>query len=229
MEFTPETTKSLKNYVYIYRDPITGFVFYVGRGKGNRCFAHLKDTRESRKVAVIKRLRDSGTLPIIDILASGLSESQAKLVEASVIDLVGLNVLTNDVRGDHGSTDGRVSARSIFEAQEARKVQVRDKTILIRINREYRDEMSERELYDATRGSWQVSSRCEKVDYAMAVYRGIVKEVYKIHSWHKVRGSRRKTFVGEKAPAAIRDKYVGNAVRHYFGKGSQNPITYVNI
>lgn len=229
VKFSDDTVESLRNYVYIYRDPITGHVFYVGRGKGNRCFAHLDDSGESRKNEVINRLRTSGLEPIIDILRSGLSENQAKLLEASVIDLLGLNVLTNGVRGHHEGTVSRESARSIIEAQDAKRVQIQDRAILIRINREYRDEMSNSDLYDVTRNSWQVGPRSEEADYAMAVYRGIVKEVFKIHEWHKVRGSRRREFIGEKAPETVRKKYVGKAVRHYFGKGSQNPIKYVNI
>jgi len=61
-----------------------------------------------------------------------------------------------------------------------------EKVILIRINRLYSNGMSACELYEATRGVWRLrKNRVEKVTYAFAVFKGIVKEVYKIQKWHK--------------------------------------------
>jgi hypothetical protein len=36
-------------------------------------------------------------------------------------------------------------------------------------------------------------------------------------------------FIGEHAALAIRNKYIGKSVAHYFKKGAANPITYVNM
>jgi len=47
--FTSEIIKEIKYYVYLLSDPISGEIFYVGKGKGNRVFAHFKDTKESKK------------------------------------------------------------------------------------------------------------------------------------------------------------------------------------
>ena len=41
-QFPKNVIENLKNYVYIYSDPITEKIFYVGKGKGNRVFDHLK-------------------------------------------------------------------------------------------------------------------------------------------------------------------------------------------
>jgi hypothetical protein len=41
-----------------------------------------------------------------------------------------------------------------------------------------------RQLYEATRGVWRVGPRREKAMLALAVYRGIVQEVYRIHAWY---------------------------------------------
>jgi hypothetical protein len=50
MKFTIEQTEFLKYYVYIYMDPDTKEIFYVGKGKGNRVFSHLNDGSDSDKV-----------------------------------------------------------------------------------------------------------------------------------------------------------------------------------
>ncbi len=242
MEFAPEIISSLKHYVYLYRDPDTGYVFYVGRGKGNRVFAHLKDAGETRKVEVIKRLALSGKSPIIDILRSGMSENEAKMVEAAVIDLLGLNQLTNNVHGNHKDTMPRISAKALIEAHHAKPVHISHKVILLRINQLYREDMTRVELYEATRGVWGVSNRCNKAEYAMAVYQGIVKEVYKISSWHEAGSTTyttrtradislpgRKEFEGQIAPSPIRSTYIGKSVRQYFKRGMRSSFVYENI
>lgn len=41
-EFSKETLSKIGYYVYLYSDPDTKEPFYVGKGKGNRVFNHLK-------------------------------------------------------------------------------------------------------------------------------------------------------------------------------------------
>ena len=41
--FTPEVIEQLQYYVYRLIDPRTGNTFYVGKGKGNRLYAHIND------------------------------------------------------------------------------------------------------------------------------------------------------------------------------------------
>lgn len=41
-EFPPEVIKELDYYVYRLIDPRNGETFYVGKGKDNRIFEHLK-------------------------------------------------------------------------------------------------------------------------------------------------------------------------------------------
>ena len=101
--------------------------------------------------------------------------------------------------------------------------------------------MSPLELYEATRGFWKVGRKREKVDYAFAVYRGIVREVYRIHNWYPAGtltyetrdssdfvGSGRWEFEGV-AAGDMREIYAGKSVRSYLGPTNQNPIRYVNV
>ena len=126
--------------------------------------------------------------------------------------------------------------------QSARPLTVTDPVILIRINRLYRDGMTEDELYDATRSCWKLGSRRNLAKYALAVFEGVVREVYEIAGWHeggstpcksgihkKPRTERRWEFTGQKAEDSVRSRYVGRSVAGYFTQGQQNPVKYVNV
>lgn len=96
--------------------------------------------------------------------------------------------------------------------------------------------MTKRELYEATRVVWKIGERRNNAQYAMAVYQGIVREVYKIESWYPsgtldyltrddstFDSLNRWEFSGE-VDIKLRDRYLNRFV----GMGSQNPIRYVN-
>jgi uncharacterized protein len=52
--------------------------------------------------------------------------------------------------------------------------------LLIRINQLFHYGMTPIELYDATRGIWRIGPAREKVELALAVFQGIVREVNRI-------------------------------------------------
>jgi uncharacterized protein len=99
--------------------------------------------------------------------------------------------------------------------------------------------MSARELYDRTRGTWKVSApRADKARYALAVYGGVIQEVYSIYEWFKSDSPEmialvgrpdgddgRWGFVGGVAPDDVRVKYVGKRLPDRF---HGNPIRYYN-
>lgn len=237
MKITDEVSETLKAYVYVYIDPRNGKPFYIGKGTGNRLFSHLEDQSDNEKVARIAEIRKSGKEPQIDLLRYGLLDSEAALVEAAAIDLIGKAQLTNRVAGHHDRSFGRITSQEVITMLTARKVDVRHKAVLITINKLYRSDMIPRELYEATRGIWVVGTRKNQAEYAMAVYQGIVREVYRIGQWHPAgtleyqtrdsssfMNSGRWEFEGSIAHD-VRDEYVGFSV----GKGGQNPIRYINV
>lgn len=238
MMITENVAAILKSYVYVYIDPRNGEPFYIGKGKGNRVFSHLHDKSETDKVKRIAEIRKCGEEPQIDILRYGLTDGEARLVEATAIDLIGKARLTNLVSGYHGTSYGRITSQRVVSMLTAKKVKVKHKGILITINRLYRSDMTAEELYETTRGIWRVgATRRNKAEYAFSLYQGIVLEVYRIKQWHPAGTLKYKTretshfkdsgrweFSGSVAED-IRDQYVGFSL----GKAGQNPIRYVNV
>jgi hypothetical protein len=236
----PEVALRLGYYVYLYTDPRSGKPFYVGKGQGKRVLSHLSAEGESRKVNLLRELKEHGLVPQIDILAHALPNEEVALrIEASVIDLLGLDRLSNEVRGWRSIQLGRMSLKVYYAATT---VSINDPVILIRINKLYRHGMSALELYEATRGVWKLGKRRRGAKFAFAVFEGVVREVYEIHSWHNAGtnhyASRPKKdvtipgrweFMGKIASNEIRDKYVDHSVKEYLPAKAQNPIVYVNI
>lgn len=243
--FSKEVIKKLKYYVYLYSDPDTNEIFYVGKGKGNRVFTHLKGDKNEKNIEkskAIQRILDGGKEPKIEILIHGLEDEKTALrVETAVIDLIGKGNLTNKIRGWESGIFGRTEVNQLILHYEQEQVTIDEPGILIRINQLFRYDMTEIELYDATRGIWVIGPNREKVKYAFAVYDTIIQEVYKVIAWFpagttfNTRGTldykkdERWEFVGQKAEAPIRSKYIGKSVEHYFPNYARNPIYYVNI
>jgi uncharacterized protein len=247
-EFVSNAIDQLKYYVYIYSDPDTKIPFYIGKGKGNRCFNHLFQNGESEKIKKLQELRAEGKDPVIEILVYGVDEETAFKVEAAAIDLIGLENLTNVQRGHHSGTYGRIDVDELnarFSKRILKREDIEENILLIRINQLYHYGMTDLELYDATRSCWVINQeRAEHVQYVFAVYEGMVMEVYKITAWlpahstmntrflsdeirNKDIDSKRKEFVGVIAPSEIRDKYIGGMVSDLFVKGNVNPIMYI--
>ena len=241
-QITPPAARRLGWYVYIYVDPRNGKVFYVGKGKGRRALAHL-DRQNKRSIAkVIRAIKASGDQPRIDILAHHLPNAEVALrVEAAVIDLLDLNNLANAVRGWRGREFGRVPLKDVEAQYMRRRAEIKEPSILIRVNDLFRYGMSDVELYDATRSAWVIGAKREKVQYAFSVYEGVIREVYRITQWlpggstfnERYGGRyRRRTarweFVGTIAEERVRRLYLNRFVGHLFPRGAQNPIAYVN-
>ena len=250
MSFSRSVTNELKYYVYLYSHPTTGEIFYVGKGKGNRAFSHLEDKSDSKKVEYIQKLRIQGLEPKIEVLIHGLADEKTALrVESSVIDLIGIKNLTNIQSGYKSSTFGRMSIAQVSSAYDRQPVKIDVPAVLIRINQAFRHSMSEMELYDYTRGQWKLNpENAKKAKYAFSVYGGIIQEVYEVLHWYEAgktysvregnenikreRGEGlegRYEFIGNLAPANIRDRFRFKSVEKYFKRGNSNPIMYVNI
>ncbi|MBK7408318.1 MAG: hypothetical protein IPJ40_09795 [Saprospirales bacterium] len=67
-KFPTTVANALKYCVYLYSHPETKEIFYVGKGKGDRVFAHLADENKNEKVHYLKELKKLGLEPNIEIL-----------------------------------------------------------------------------------------------------------------------------------------------------------------
>lgn len=239
--FSRDEQNTLKYYVYLILAPDTRVPFYIGKGKGNRVFHHLKDKSDTNKVQKIADLAEVGKEPIIEILKFGLTEEQALLVEATAIDLIGLNNLTNAVRG-HGSSYGtraKIEDLKIELHEKDDDFDFNEPGLLIKISRRWSYDMTAMELYDSTRSCWILSKdRVQKAKYAFAVYDSVIREVYLINGWLAggstmvcyPRGAvdtRRLEFVGTVANESKRRQYIGKNVQGHFPPKAANPVQYV--
>lgn len=85
-------------YVYVYIDPRNYEEFYYGKGKDGRKDDHLTDEGDSGKVKRIEEIRAEGQNPIIRVIARGLGEDQALLIEKTLLWKLG-KMLTNQATG----------------------------------------------------------------------------------------------------------------------------------
>ncbi|MBI5845343.1 MAG: hypothetical protein HZB23_11815 [Deltaproteobacteria bacterium] len=124
-------------------------------------------------------------------------------------------------------------------------VDVTDPALLFRINKLFREGMSDEELYEATRGIWRVGKKLKKKDIlAMAVYKGVIKAVYKIKSWESAETAHfdnpvlaelakqkrnRWAFVGKVAPEPEHSRYINCSVAHLFRQGMAAPVLGINL
>jgi hypothetical protein len=242
----PAVAEKLGYYIYLYVDPSTNRVFYVGKGKGSRALSHLGATEQEKKdmYEQIKSIRDAGLEPRIELLAYCLGDEKAALqIESAAIELLGLKNLANRIRGFKGAKLARMPLEQVIAHFHHKPAEITEPAILIRINRLYQYGMTDQELYDATRSAWRVSEeKREKVKYAFAIFEGVVREVYQVNGWHpggstfnkryqgiEVNRNGRWEFVGVPAPDQIRRKYLNRYVGDLFKVNNQNPVFYRNI
>jgi hypothetical protein len=75
-------------YVYEYIDPRNNQPFYIGKGKGDRLNYHIKNLNDGynpHKTNKIKKILSEGLEPIINIVVSGLTETESFEIESSLI------------------------------------------------------------------------------------------------------------------------------------------------
>lgn len=235
--------EKLGHYVYLYIDPRDGKVFYIGKGKDERCLDHLFEDDDHPKVKRIREIFAAGLEPRIEMLAHGLrTEQEAYNIEAAAIGLLGLENLTNRVVGKDSLRFSRKGLSELEGYYAAKPVKITDPVILIRVNQLYRHGMPAAELYDITRGIWVLGlSRASEMKYVFAVYEGVVREVFEPEKWMPALTTKypyrndlvpedakgRIEFVGKVAPEAIRQKYLLGDVTAYTKVSLQAPCLYV--
>ena len=229
-QFSQAVCEKIGYYVYVLKDPRNSEIFYIGKGKGNRVFQHVScalDTEdESDKLSLIREIKNTGQEVEHYILRHRLTEDEAITIESVCIDLIGLENLTNKVKGYHSWDEGLKSIDEIIQHYDAKVIEKFDEPcIIININRKYKRFMPENDLYNATRSAWKLGPKKDKAKYVITSYRGLVREVFEINSWQKATNGRWE-FTGKIANENIRNKYINQSLQKFISKGNQNPIRY---
>lgn len=238
-KFPPEVIEKLGNYVYRLIDPRNGETFYVGRGVGNRVFAHVRGELNSRaadydevslKIQTIRAIKIAGLEVIHIIHRHGMSEEIAKVVEAALIDA--FPGLTNIVLGAGSNDFGPANVREIITNYSAKEAVLDKKCLLININRS----INSLELYDATRYAWRLNpKKAERARYVLAVSQGIIREVFIAEKWLVANETNfpgfpnalgRYGFVGYPAPESIQQEFRDLRIPEGYRSGGSNPIRY---
>lgn len=233
--FTPEVAAKLKTYVYRLIDPRNGETFYVGKGQGNRVFAHIHELVDadepSNKLKRISAIRSAGFEVAHVIHRHGMDDKTAFEVEAALIDAY--PGLTNIAGGVDNTARGAMHSLEIVQRYAAEPAVFQHKALLVTVNRSAADAS----LYEATRYAWKVSlPKAKKVEVVLPTLQGLIAGAFIPHEWLEATAENfpdkepmpgRFSFVGTEAPQEIRRLYVGRRVPDEYRKpGSANPVRY---
>lgn len=123
-EFPQSVIEKVGHYVYTLADPPSGKVFYVGKGQGNRVFAHAQEAlpiqAQRTSWSGIRRIKASGAAVQYMIVRHGMTASAALEVESALIDFIGLSDLDN--YGACVSAKNSISGKSSRSAISPRAV-----------------------------------------------------------------------------------------------------------
>lgn len=248
--FSEAVCEGLGNYVYRLIDPRNGETFYVGKGKGNRIFAHLSEAHKlephedatSAKLDRIKEIQNSQLEVLHVIHRHNIAEEAIFEVEAALIDAY--SGLSN-IQAGHSSNDrGPMHALQIIDKFELPAISTAPthKLVLININR-LTNRVDRNEIYSQVRFSWRISRhKAEQADYVLAVVRGVVVGVFQADYWKPATKDNfpeinhnepeRSAFSGRPAPDDIWEMYVGERGKRIDFepiKHIQYPIRYWGI
>lgn len=249
--FRPGVAEKLGYYVYRLVDPREEIgngvsrTFYIGKGQGDRVFSHLWDAEaalerppeeRSKKEQRIIDIWNSKRDVAIVIHRHGMSEKEAFLVEAALIDMhpeveTDSEYRTNKQRGHHANALGMKTVDEINHQYAAQEAELLEPIALIKINRRWAEYTTAKgvapqsnAIYEMTRGWWKVNpDNHPKVKRAAAVAFGLIREVFDIDDWTPRDANDRCAFNGR--PSDDRS-LVGKYVGHIFPTGAQTPVRW---
>lgn len=233
--FTSEISEKLGYYVYRLIDPRNGETFYVGKGKGNRVFAHaageIAEDSNGEKLERIRKIKLSRLEVVHLIHRHGMDEKTAFEVEAALIDAY--PGLTNIASGHASSDYGSMHANEIIERYTARQMEIRHKVLLISVNRT----ALESSLYESVRYAWRLDKRrAQRAEFVVATVQGLGVGAFIPEKWLEATAENfrgqvaipgRFGFIGKEAQEEIQKHYSGAHVPDsYRRRGASNPIKY---
>lgn len=230
--FSPNTIQSIQYYVYGLRIPGEQRYFYIGKGRGNRVFAHaqqkIRHGIQDPKFDVIQSIKHLGG-PEIDIIRHGLTEDQALLVESALIDVMKVDQITNKVRGHDSEVYGLMSPKNVEAQYCGKPFNKKIKAVCFKINKHWRKNMPEDELYLVVSGNWRLNlNRARQAEVGIGVKDGVIRAIYDILRWEVAedRSPIRYRFIGVKSQ--LLERYIGYSLAHHKAHDVRGPLFYLN-
>jgi hypothetical protein len=238
--FSSGVASNLQTYVYRLIDPRNGETFYVGKGKHNRVFSHIRGEQNiggddlNNKMRRIRDIRMAGFDVAHVIHRHGMTNKTALEVEGALIDAY--PGLENIAGGNSNHDRGTMHAEEIERRYAARPAVFKHRAVLISVNRSSTERTS---LYEATRYAWKVSlPRVREAEVVLATIRGMIVGAFVADDWMEATTENfpnrsednqpgRYGFVGSEASKKVQRMYIGKRVPDRFRKrGAANPIKY---
>lgn len=109
-------------YVYVYKDPTSKEIFYVGKGSKRRYKKHLyetwNNTTNKLRLAKITSIRNKGQEPIVEFVEQNLQEEEALILESFLINQHG-KIIDNTGSLTNIADGGKQPPRGVGNAQWA--------------------------------------------------------------------------------------------------------------
>ena len=189
-QFSKETSEALQFYVYRLIDPRDAQTFYVGKGKGDRVFAHaaqqmeisndpdIEEDETSLKLRTIGEIRAAGLEVLHVIHRHGMDERTSFEVEAALMDAFpGLS----NIAGGHGNNlRGCAHVSEIEQQYNAEEAPSDQRFIAVNVSKSI-EGRANGDYYSAARWQWKISKDRRTKGAPVVAYRnGIIRAVFEI-------------------------------------------------
>jgi len=228
--FSPETAAKVGYYVYALVDPRKAKtdpcrIFYVGKGRRNRCFQHARAEIRWRglsgepnpKLVLIRKIRRlTGAPPPVEVLCHGLAEDEAQKIESILIKtlLTDGNLCGGEFGHSYCLTISEVEGLysnplpvSELENLRVMLVNIRGGGDLPRFA-----EIKERDLPRRVLGYWRIASNnASSIDFVVGVFDQLVRCVFSVLKDGRglARFRRYKRGVSRSGVAIVKTRFIG--------------------
>jgi hypothetical protein len=187
--------EAIQSYVYALEDPRDKKIFYIGKGIGNRVFAHAKDalkerSKKNEKISLIREIIREELEVKSYIIKYGLSDEEAINYEAIIIETLNKfdHNLTNLVAGHHTEKLflSTYAVEGMFGLEKIRSLP-RNSVILYINDKNFKKGDSIAEIYDAAKQAWVISKdKIDLIEHVIVENKSVVIAMFKNIQWYKV-------------------------------------------
>jgi hypothetical protein len=196
-EFSPETIEVVGSYVYALVDPRKHKtdprrIFYVGKGIGQRCFAHAaaevkwkRSEEPNPKLQLIREIRQATDAPPpIQIIAHRLSDEESHRLEAALISVLQTdgNLASGKYAAEYSLSASEIEGRYSHPLKES---EIGHRVLLVSLNGGEElppfHDIRESDMPRRVLKFWPLSERsANQVEYVVGVYRQLTRRVFKV-------------------------------------------------